>query len=160
MTESKVNALTYTPPAVEINNVKYARRRLGIMDELALVDLIFKSGAKLNIDKAGLANMEASEIAGHLFSLLTVALDDLLSFLGSVLVDFPLSVDDMKDPDQFPLGSLEAIVESIAEDEDVLAFFTHVKKLLKLKEKFTSPSASRNKSTSSKKKQGGQTKKS
>lgn len=160
MTDKKVNALTYQPAPVVINEIKYKRRRLGIMDEMRIVELIFKSGAKLNVDQGQLENLGGAEIAGHLFSLLSIALDDVLSFLGSVLIDFPLDTESMKDPDLFPLGSLEAIIESIAEDEDCLSFFGHVRRLIKLKDKLMGTSPSRSRSIASKKKRGGATKKS
>lgn len=160
MTDKQTNALTYQPNPVEINGVKYKRRRLGILDEMALVDLVFKSGAKLNVDKEALENLGAAEMAGHLFSLLTIALDDVLDFLRGTLVDFPLDIEEMKNPDLFPLGSLEAIVESIAEDEDVASFFGHVRRLIKLKDKIMGTSPSRSKSGQSKKRRAGATKKS
>lgn len=158
MTERKVNALTYTPPPVEINGTKYSRRRLGIMDELKLVELIFNAGVRLDIDPNRIKDLSIGEIGGHLYSLMNIALDEVLGFLRGILVDFPLSVEEMKDPDKFPLGSLEAIIESIVADKDVEAFFARIRSLLSLKDNFAKITPSRNKSSPSKKKRGGPTK--
>jgi len=157
VTEKKVNAMTYSPPPVVINGVKYRRQRLGVRDELRLVELLLNAGVKLGIAPDGLDNISAGEMAGHLFSLLSVALDDVLDFLRGTLIDFPLTVEEMKDPDKFPLGSMEAIIESIAQDKDVEAFFGHIRNLLNLRTKMKARSPG--KSSSSKAKRGGQTKK-
>lgn len=129
------------------------------MDELKLVELIFNAGIKLGIDPNQLETMTVGELAGHLFSLLSVCLDDVLEFMRGTLADFPLSVEEMKDPEKFPLGSLEAIIESIVADKDVEAFFAHIRNLLKLKEKAWKKTPSPGKSSHSKGRRGGQTKK-
>jgi len=151
----EVNALTYLPPAVEINGVKYQRRRLGIMDEVKLAELFFKAFGELDLGK--IEDLSMGEAGGMLIVLLQKkeVVDDLLGFLRSVLVDFPLSVDDMRDPNKFPMGSELRIVESIIADKDVQAFFASVQGLFKLRGKVKKRLPS--KLTSSKADMAGQT---
>lgn len=160
MADKKVNAMLYTPPPVEITGYKpIARRRLGIEFELKLVELVLNAGVKLGIDPNQINEMTVGEIAGHLYSLMAVALDDVLAFLHGLLIDPPFTVDEMKDPDKFPLGSLEAIIESIVADKDVEAFFGRIRRLIALAAKLRKKTPSPNKSLPSKKRRGGQTKK-
>ena len=132
---SEVNALTYKPSAVEINGVKYQRRRMGIDLEVRLAELLFDAFGSLDIDIEKVDNLSVGEIGGLLILLLRRKefVDGVLGFLRELLVDFPLSVQEMHDPDKFPMGSELRIVESVIDDEDAKDFFAIVQRLLKLR---------------------------
>jgi len=157
---NKVNALTYRPPPAVMRIGTFERRRLGIMDEVALAELLFDSLGSMDFDPEKIEDLSVGEAIGLLVVLFRKeeVIDKLLGFLRSVLVDFPLSVEEMKDPEKFPIGSTEAIIESLANDKDVEAFFGSVQRLWKLKGKLKG-TRSPKKSTSSKKGTAGQTKK-
>lgn len=156
----KVNALTYRPPPAVMRIGTFERRRLGIMDEVALAELLFDALGSMDVDPEKLEDLSIGEAVGLLVVLFRKedVIDKLLDFLRSVLVDFPLSVKEMKDPDKFPIGSAEAIIESIANDKDVEAFFGSVQRLYKLKGKLKGIRSPR-KSTSSKRGTAGRTQK-
>ena len=157
----KVNALTYKPPAVEINGVKYQRRRMGIDLEVRLAELLFNAFGSLDIDIEKVDSLSIGEIGGLLILLLRRKefVDGVLGFLGDLLIDFPLSVKEMHDSDKFPMGSELRIVESVINDEDAKDFFAIVQRLLKLRSRLKGTrTRSRNKSTSSKKGTAGRTK--
>ena len=132
---SEVNALTYKPSAVEINGVKYQRRRMGIDLEVRLAELLFDAFGSLDIDIEKVDNLSVGEIGGLLILLLRRKefVDGVLGFLRELLVDFPLSVKEMHDSDKFPMGAELRIVESVINDEDAKDFFAIVQRLLKLR---------------------------
>lgn len=159
---SEVNALTYKPSAVEINGVKYQRRRMGIDLEVRLAELLFNAFGSLDIDIEKVDNLSVGEIGGLLILLLRRKefVDGVLGFLGDLLIDFPLSVKEMHDSDKFPMGSELRIVESVINDEDAKDFFAIVQRLLKLRSQLKGTrTRSKNKLTSSKKGTAGRTKK-
>ena len=165
---SEVNALTYKPSAVEINGVKYQRRRMGIDLEVGLAELLFNAFGSLDIDIdiEKVDSLSIGEIGGLLILLLRRKefVDGVLGFLGDLLIDFPLSVKEMHDSDKFPMGSELRIVESVINDEDAKDFFAIVQRLLKLRSRLKGTrkkgkrTRSRSKSTSSKKGTAGRTK--
>lgn len=157
----KVNARLYTPPPVKINEVKYLRQRLGYKQELALVNLGFKAIGAVAEDVDDLDEISDEEFLFLLGGLVgrEDLQNELLALLKSTLQDFPFSIEEMKDPDIFPLGSITAILTSLTEDKDVEAFFANVRKLWKIRAKLQGR-RSRKKSTSSKKGTAGRTNKS
>lgn len=157
----KVNARLYTPPPVEINEVKYQRQRLGYKQELALANLGFKAIGAATEDVDDLDKISDEEFLFLLGGLIEREdlQNELLALLKSTLQDFPFSIKEMKDPDIFPLGSVTAILTSLIEDKDVEAFFGSVRKLLKLRKKLRGQRSPK-KSTSSKKGTAGRTSKS
>lgn len=162
----KVNAMLYTPAAVEINSVKYQRRRMGIDLEVRLAELLFNALGGLSVDIEKIDSLSVGEIGGLLILLLQRKefIDDLLGFLKDLLVDFPLSVKDMHDSAKFPMGSELRIIESVVNDEDAKDFFAIMQRLLKLKSRLKGTrkkgkrTRSRSKSTSSKRGTAGRTK--
>ena len=156
----KVNAFIYKPSAVEINGVKYQRRRMGIDLEVRLAELLFNALGGLNVDVEKIDSLSIGEMGGLLILLLRKKefINDLLSFLRDLLIDFPLSVEEMHDSDKFPMGSELRIVESVVNDEDAKDFFAIMQRLLKLRGRLKG-TRSRRKSTSSKKGTAGRTKK-
>jgi len=154
----KVNARLYTPPPVKINGVKYVRQRLGYKQELALVNLAFKAIGAAAEDVDDLEKVSDEEFLFLLGGLVgrEDLQNELLVLLKSTLQDFPFSIEEMKNPDIFPLGSVTAILTSLTEDKDVEAFFVNVRKLWKLRVKLRGRRSPK-KSTSSKKGTAGKT---
>lgn len=162
-----VNAMIYTPAAVEINGVKYQRRRMGIDLEVRLAELLFNALGSMDINVEKIDGLSVGEIGGLLILLLQRKefVDDLLGFLRDLLVDFPLSVKEMHDSAKFPMGSELRIIESVVNDEDAKDFFAIMQRLLKLRSRLKGArkkgkrTRSRSKSTSSKKGTAGRKKK-
>lgn len=163
----KINALTYTPPTVEINGVKYQRRRMGIDLEVRLAELLFNALGSMDIDIEKIDDLSVGEMGGLLILLLQRKefVDDLLGFLRDLLVDFPLSVEEMHDSAKFPMGSELRIIESVVNDKDAKDFFAIMQRLLKLRSRLKGTrkkgkrTRSRSKSTSFKKGTAGRTQK-
>jgi len=132
----KTDAMLYKPKPVEINGVKYKRRRLGFEDGIRLVNLGFAAIGPMAdaVDLDKLAGSEAIMLLGQCLESEDTK-RSVLEFMKDVLVDFPLTTDEMLDPDKFPLGSETAILVSLMEDKDVAAFFDSVRKLWKLRAK-------------------------
>ena len=130
------NAMLYKPKPVEINGVKYKRRRLGFPDEMKLVNMGFAALGPL-AEGADVESLPASEA----FGLFGAVLQDpetqleLLEFLGNALIDFPLTPEEMLDGEKFPMGSSMKILTSVMEDADFEDFIAAVKKLWKLRTK-------------------------
>lgn len=128
------NAMLYKPKPVEINGVKYKRRRLGFPDEMKLVNMGFAALGPL-AEGADVENMSASDAFG-LFGAVLQDEDtqlDLLEFLGNALIDFPLTPQDMLDGEKFPMGSSMKILTSVLEDADFEDFIDAIKRLWKLR---------------------------
>lgn len=155
----KVNALTYTPAAVEINGVKYQRRRMGIDLEVRFAELLFNAFGSMDFDIEKIDDLSVGEMGALLILLLQRKefIDEVLGFLKDLLVDFPLSVEEMHDSAKFPMGSELRIIESVINDEDAKDFFAIMQRLLKLRSRLKGTrkkgkrTRSRSKSTSSKK---------
>jgi len=130
------NAMLYKPKPIEINGVKYKRRRLGFPDEMKLVNMGFAALGPL-AEGADVESMTASDAFGLFGAVLQDPETqlDLMEFLGNALEDFPLTPEEMLDGSKFPMGSAMKIVASVLEDADFEDFIDAVKRLWKLRTK-------------------------
>jgi len=160
--------LLYRAPTIEIVGKEYTMRRLGIFHVTELARILTSTGGVL-LRELGSTISNIKEIrelknfnVGSWFEAIVTALpqvaEDIVGFLVSTLKGWK---GDMKDGDQFPLGTELEIIEKLLDSEDVVAFFARGLRLAK------SPSVKKigamfsgDKSTPSKKPMGGQTKKS
>ena len=160
--------LLYKAPTIKIVGKEYTMRRLGIFDVTKLARILSSSGGALltklgstitNVkDVKGLKDFPIGDWVQAIIVTLPEVAEDIVGFLVSTLKGWK---GDIKDGDQFPLGTELEIVEKLIESEDVVAFFARGLRLAK------SPSIKKigamfsgGKSTSSKKPMAGQTKKS
>jgi len=156
--------LTWTPPVVEINGKEYKVRRLGIMDVMALGKIYASCQARQALQVRALFGGETlpqEALGALLIAAIPYEADAICKFLASVLLDGDERVthEDFVDPGKFPLGSEVAVIEALIEHEDVTAFFDRVQRVMK-SDALKNLMDSQNKSTESKGKRGGQTKKS
>jgi len=160
--------LLYKAPTIEIVGKKYPMRRLGIFDVTKLARILSKSGGTL-LAQLGSTINDVREIKGlkdfpigdwfrAIISTLPEVAEEVVGFLASLLKGWK---GDIKDGDQFPLGTELEIVEKLLDHEDVVAFFARAQNLAKSKSvKKIGAMFSEGKSTSSKKPTAGRTKKS
>ena len=146
--------LVWTPPEIEINGRTFKLRRLGILD-------VFKLGKIWSAaqDHAGTVfkkGMNEEMLGMVVISAIPYAEDQVITFLADLI---GIAEEDFKNPDLFPLGSELKIIEALMKHEDVVAFFDSVRKLVKGKA-FAKITHLPGKSTPSKPKRDGKTKKS
>ena len=163
--------MLYEAPIITIVGKEYTMRRLGIFDVTRLARILSKSGGalltklgstiglgKLNEGIKSLKDFPVGDWFMAIISALPDTAEDVIGFLASTLKGWE---GDVKDGDQFPLGTELEIVEKLLEHEDVVAFFARAQNLAKSPAlKKIGVMFSGDKSTSSKKPTGGQTKKS
>jgi len=160
--------LMYEAPTIQIVGAEYTMRRLGIFDVTKLARILSSAGGTL-LTQLGSTINDVKEIKslkefpiGDWFRAIITSLpevaEEFVGFLASTLKGW---AGDIKDGDQFPLGTELEIVEKLLEHEDVVAFFARAQSLAKSQSvKKIGAMFSGGKSTSSKKPTGGQTKKS
>lgn len=123
----EVEAFVAESPTVTIKGRKYKVRRLGVSD-------VFKLGRILAVGAAGMGKeigkleMNPGVLAGLLLVSFPYAEDQCLEFIASII---DVKVEDLKDPELFPVDSILDILKVLAEHEDVKAFFTKLTGLLK-----------------------------
>ena len=147
--------LTWTPPEIEIEGKTYQLRRLGILDVFKLgkiwASAQARAGALMKVD------MTPEAVGMLLVSMLPLEGDAIIEFLADAI---GVKADNMRDPNQFPLGSEVQIIEALLTHEDVAGFFERVLHLAGNEELLKMVDRLANRSTSSKGKQAGGTKKS
>ena len=123
----EVEAFVGEAPTVTIRGRKYKVRRLGVSD-------VFKLGRILAVGAAGMGKeigkleMNPGVLAGLLIVSFPYAEDQCLEFIASII---DVKVEDLKDPELFPVDSIPDILKVLTEHEDVKAFFTKLTGLLK-----------------------------
>jgi hypothetical protein len=124
---NEVEAFIGDNPVVVIKGKEYKIRRLGVAD-------IFKLGRILAIGAAGLGKeigkleLNAEVLAGLLIVSFPYAENQCMEFIASVV---DVKVEDLKNPELFPVDSILDILKALVEHEDVKAFFTKLGSLLK-----------------------------
>ena len=114
--------------SITISNKEYKMRRLNIQD-------IFKLGRILGIGAAGMGkeigkmDLNPEVLAGLLLVSFPYAERQCLEFIAS-LID--VEVEDLKNPEFFPVDSILDILQNILEHEDVKAFFLKLANLLRM----------------------------
>ena len=123
----EVEAFIGETPTVTIKSKEYKIRRLGVTD-------IFKLGRILAVGAAGIGKeigkleMNPGVLAGLLIVSFPYAENQCLEFIASII---GVKVEDLKNPELFPVDSILDILKVLAEHEDVKAFFTKLGALLK-----------------------------
>jgi len=123
----EVEAFVAESPTVTIKGRKYKVRRLGVSD-------VFKLGRILAVGAAGIGKeigkleMNPGVLAGLLIVSFPYAEDQCLEFIASII---DVKIEDLRDPELFPVDSILDILKVLAEHEDVKAFFTKLTGLLK-----------------------------
>lgn len=160
--------MLYKAPTIKIVGKEYTMRRLGIFHVTELARILTSTGGVLLTELGStISNIKQVKSlkefnVGAWFEAIVTALpqvaEDIVGFLVSTLKGWK---GDMKDGDQFPLGTELEIIEKLLESEDVVAFFARGLKLSKSPSiKKIAAMFSGDKSTSSKPPTGGRTKKS
>jgi hypothetical protein len=114
-------------PTVTIKGKEYKLRRLGVSD-------IFKLGRILAVGAAGMGKeigkleLNPGVLAGLLIVSFPYAENQCMEFLASIV---DVKVEDLKNPELFPVDSILDILKVLSEHEDVKAFFTKLTGLLK-----------------------------
>jgi len=115
-----------TAPTVEIEGRIYTMRRLGMQDTFRLAKILgvgfsrltgIAALNKLDVETAGLAMIAAMPYAEN----------EILSLFASLI---GVTLEEIKTPELFPFGSEIDIVESLAEHQDLKAFFTRFERLM------------------------------
>lgn len=123
----EVEAFVGESPTVTIKGKEYKLRRLGVSD-------VFKLGRILAVGAAGMGKeigkleMNPGVLAGLLIVSFPYAEDQCLEFIASII---NVKVENLKDPELFPVDSILDILKVLAEHEDVRAFFIKLTGLLK-----------------------------
>lgn len=113
--------------AISIKGKEYRLRRLNITD-------IFKIGRILGIGAAGMGkeigkmDLNPGVLAGLLLVSFPYAEKQCLEFIASVI---NVKIDDLRNPEIFPVDSILDIFKILIEQEDVKAFFDKLVGLLK-----------------------------
>ncbi len=115
-------------PIVTIKGKEYKLRRLNIGD-------IFKLGRILGVGAAGMGkeigkmDLNPGVLAGLLLVSFPYAEKQCLEFIASII---DVKVEDLKNPELFPVDSILDILKVLVDHEDVKAFFTKLAGLLKM----------------------------
>lgn len=114
-------------PIITIRGKEYKLRRLGIAD-------VFKLGRILAVGAAGMGKeigkleLNPGMLAGLLLVSFPYAENQCMEFIASTI---NVKVEDLKNPELFPVDSILDILKVLAEHEDIKAFFTKLTGLLK-----------------------------
>ena len=148
----EIEPLIGETPVVVIAGKEYKMRRLGMADTFKLARVIAMGAAGLGTEISKV-KMDAESVIGLLVIGFPYASDLVMELFASVL---GVKVEDVKNPNLFPMGSEIEIIQALVGHIDVKAFFTKLTGLTKMPiwKEF-----SRKISTSSKKDTDGQTKK-
>jgi len=123
----EVEAFVAEAPTITIKGKEYKLRRLGVTD-------VFKLGRILAVGAAGIGKeigkleMNPGVLAGLLIISFPYAENQCLEFIASII---GVKVEELKNPELFPVDSILDILKVLAEHEDVKAFFTKLGALLK-----------------------------
>ena len=147
--------LTWTPPEIEIEGKTYQLRRLGIRDIFKLGKIW--SAAQARAATATVQGMTAEQAGMLLMAMLPYEGEAIIEFLADAI---GVKAEELSDPDVFPLGSELQIIQALVEHEDVRAFFGRFRALMADGGIRGIAGRSADKSTGSKGKQAGGTKKS
>ncbi len=114
-------------PTLEIEGREYSIRRLGIADTFAILKLVSIGAAKA-AELVDVGNLTGGMFVTALIAAIPFAENDIFKILASII---GVTVEDLRNPDLFPMGSEVLIIEALAEHQDLKAFFTHMQRLAK-----------------------------
>ncbi len=113
-------------PTVEIEGRKYTIRRLGIKDTFTIARIL-GVGVK-QLGAIGVTALDAQSAVLAMLAAIPYAEEQILDLLADLI---GVSGDDIRNPELFPLGSEIAIIEALAQHQDLRAFFTRLQGLMK-----------------------------
>jgi len=157
----------YQPPVLDIGGVERQFKRPNIFQVIALGEIVAKCANIFTPDEwiemgekitPSDGPVDIGEGMKFIVQVLPVVGEELVLYLGSLV---GMSEKEVRDSTKFPLGSELKVANALLNCPDVATFFTEVKTLVKhpgLKKLFPKTSLP-DKSTSSKSKQDGATKK-
>lgn len=112
-------------PTVEIEGITYTIRRLGIKDTFSIARIL-GVGVK-QLGSMGFSALNEQSAIFAIIAAIPYAEDEILDLLADLI-----GVDgaDIRNPELFPLGSEIAIIEALAQHQDLKAFFTRLQGLV------------------------------
>ena len=125
--EKEIEPLMGETPIVVIEGKEYRMKRLGIAHTFKLARIVGMGAAGIG-KQVGSLEMNAESMVGLLIVGFPYADQLILSLFADVL---DVKIDDIKNPDLFPMGSEVDIIQALVKHIDVKAFFTKLTGLLK-----------------------------
>jgi len=123
----EVEAFVGEAPIVVIKGKEYKLRRLGFSD-------VFRLGRILGIGAAGMGkeigkmDLNPGVLAGLLLVSFPYAEKQCMEFIANII---DVKIEDLSNPELFPVDSILDILKVLVEHEDIKAFFTKLAGLLK-----------------------------
>lgn len=124
--EKEIEPLIGETPVVTINGKKYKMRRLGMEDTFRLAKILAIGAAGVGKEISSL-EMTAESAIGLLIVGFPYADDRIFELFSSIL---GITMEEIKNPDLFPMGSEIDIIKALVEHIDVKAFFIRLTVLL------------------------------
>lgn len=121
----------------EVSTIHYYMRNLGIVDALKLVRIITTAAIPLRDLPPGSLGDSQGIIMAILIAI-PYAEEDIKDLVAGVLYykdgnkKVKVSVEDLEDPDKFPLDALVSIIESMGNHPDLASFLKNVRRLSNL----------------------------
>ena len=112
-------------PTIEIEGKTYTLRRLGIQDTFKVIKII-GIGVKEMAGMFNLNQLDAQTMTMAMVGAIPYAEDEIMDLMASLIGVGP---EEIRDPEQFPLGSEGAIIEALTKHQDLKAFFTQLQRL-------------------------------
>lgn len=125
-TKSEVDPITYEPPTIQVRGEEYPLQRLSVRHSLKLAKIL-AAGVAVGGEIPRAENMTPERLGTMLAGTLTYAEEAVLDLIASVL---GVSIDDLTDPEKFPMGTELQVIETLAEHEDLRSFFASGKSLM------------------------------
>lgn len=125
-TKSDVDPVTYEPPTITVRGEEYPLQRLSVRHSLKLAKIL-AAGVAVGGEIPRADNMTAERLGTMLAGTLTYAEEAVLDLIASVL---GVTVDELTDPERFPMGTELQVIETLAEHEDLRSFFASGRSLL------------------------------
>ena len=124
----EVDPLIGDTPVVTIKGKEYKMRRLGIADTFRLARIIGIGAAGIGKEIADL-DMSPEAAIGLLIVGFPFASEEILNLFASLL---GVKLEEIRNPDLFPMGSEVDIIKALVEHIDVKAFFTKLVELTEM----------------------------
>jgi len=115
-------------PTVTIKGKEYKLRRLGVTDVFKLGRIMAVGAAGMGKEVGKLDLMDPGVVVGLLLVSFPYAENQCMEFLASVI---DVKIEDLKNPELFPIDSVLDLMKVLVEHEDIKAFFTKLGSLLK-----------------------------
>jgi len=113
-------------PVVDIAGIKYTFRRIGLLDLSKFGKVIGMAARLSGQDFGGMEDMNMTTFASHMAVAVTFASNELLELMADLI---QVSVEDIKDPEKFPVDSVFDLVDGLVQHSDLVTFFTRFKNM-------------------------------